>query len=205
MKKSLLLASLLLTSSNVYASQTSDSGKMFIGIGISNGAGTETYTLTGGGSSTTSEYDFDSKSVPLTWGYITYDNNRVKLSYQKITMDWKLGASSDKFSGIDFDFDWTLESIKVGNLLPYLGVGIGSYTYENTAQYFADNEDLRGIAINLNAGLLYSVSDNLEFEAAYKNKSIQWQDAYVYSGWTRYDSEMDEKMSSLYLGLNYKF
>jgi hypothetical protein len=204
MKKSLVVAALLLASSSVFAAETSDAGKWFVGIGMTNGGGTETGTLTGGGVSFTGEFDFDSKSVPLTIGYITNSNNRAKLTFQTIKADWDNGGS-DKFSGMDFDFDWTIESWKTNNILPYAGIGIGVYTFEDTAQYYADNEDLRGVALNMNAGILYQANNNLEFEAGYKYKSITWEESYYYSGSTRVNLELDEKISSLYLGLNYKF
>jgi len=204
MKKSLVVATLLLASSSMFASETSDAGKWFVGIGMTNGGGTETYKETAGALSYTAEGNYDSKSVPLTVGYITSSNNRAKLSFQTIKADWDNGGS-DKFSGMDFDFDWTIESWKTNNILPYAGIGMGLYTYEDTAQYYADNEDLKGVAFNVNAGILYQANNNLEFEAGYKYKSITWQDSYYYYGSTRVDAELDEKISSLYLGLNYKF
>ncbi len=63
------------------------------------------------GYSASGDASFDSSSMPLTVGYITSNNNRAKVSFQTITAKFDNG-SKEKFSGVDFDFDWTIESIE---------------------------------------------------------------------------------------------
>ncbi len=92
-----------------------------------------------------------------------------------------------------------LNQWKNDSVTPYVGVGIGSYKYNDTAQYYLDNEDLRGVAINLNAGLLFQTTKNLELELAYKYKSIQWQDTMLYVGIIPATIELEEKLVAFIL------
>jgi opacity protein-like surface antigen len=196
MKKSLIVAGLLLAGSTLLAD---DANKLFIGIGTSVGTGEGTVEVSGIGVSVDADYD----SIPLTLGYITSSEDRFKISYQKINAEHKaLGETlKDKYSGFDFDYDWTIQSWKTNKVLPYVGVGIGFYKMENTADMFVDNEDLKGISYNLNAGILYQSVDKFEVELGYKFKHIKWQDIkYSY-----YTIGVEDDIGSLYLGLNYKF
>ena len=206
MKKSLIVAGMLLVGTSVMAQELNDSGKWFAGIGMFNGSGTETAAAPVSGStiSVSAEADYDASSVPVTIGYVDKRNNRLKLSYSKIDVDWDDG-DSDSATGFDFNYDFTLESIKSESLLPYIGIGIGFYNADNTAQYYVDGEDLKGVSSNLSLGLLYSINSNVEIEAAYSIKHIKWQDTSVYSGSTRIDVSMEEDISGLYAGINYKF
>jgi len=126
------------------------------------------------------------------------------LSYSKIDVDWNNG-DSNSVTGYDFYYDFTLESIKSENLLTYIGIGIGFYNADDTAQYLADGEDLKGVSANFSLGLLYSINTNVEIEAAYSIKHIKWQDTYLYYGNTRIDMELEDDAKGLYVGINYKF
>lgn len=197
MKKSLIVAGLLLAGSSLLAD---DANKLFVGIGANIGTGEQTASIAG--ISATADGDYD--SIPITFGYITSDGDRFKISYQKINADynWDGETYKDKFTGFDFDYDWTIQSWKANKVLPYLGVGIGFYKYDGSAEYLVGNEDLKGVALNLNAGILYQLVDNIDIELGYKFKHIKWQDIRLLSGYTL---EQEDDIGSLYIGLNYKF
>jgi len=223
MKKSLLLAGLLLTTTGAFAAENTDAGKWFIGIGMTNGSGTTSvtdsgrysyynYPYTSGVYGSSTDYDYDSDSIPLTLGFITSSNNRAKISVQTINAKTSDG-SKNKLEGIDFDFDWTFDSAKDSKITPYIGLGLGSYSVKDSAQYFVDNEDLKGVSVNFNAGILYNVDKNLEFELGYKHKTITWQDV-TYNSYCLVNNrtshcsgklEGEEQLNSLYIGANYKF
>lgn len=219
---------LLLTGSITLASETNDSGRFFIGIGATNGSGTETiktdetariisgsvfFNTTYNTSSDSFSNSLKQKSVPVTVGYITDGHNRFKISTQNITIDFNQGGS-DKISGYDVDFDITLESLGSSKMLPYIGIGVGSYKYDSY-------ENLKGTAFNFNTGLLYKITPRFELDFAFKYKAITWEDtdySYTTSGttpnafgpipYTAYvngTESIDTKMGSIYCGLNYKF
>ncbi len=197
MTKSLIVIGLLLTGTSLVAN---DAGKWFIGIGTFNGSGTNTYTTSAGVISEESETDYDASSIPLSIGFVGSTNNRLKFS--SVSIDADSDGEAETFSGFDIDYNFTFGT---SNLLPYIGVGLGIYTYEDTAQYFVENEDLKGVSVNFNFGLLYGITENLEFEAAYQRKSIKWQDSTYNDGYTDIDVETEDVISGIYLGINLKF
>lgn len=214
MTKKLVMVSLLLAGTSVFAAETSDAGKWFVGIGMTKGSGMDTFSESlsvpsqNYFSSDSYDSNYDTTSVPVTIGYITNSNNRAKLSFQTITVKAD-GGGEGKLKGMDFDFDWTIESIQNDKILPYVGIGIGSYTFVDSGELFSDNEDLVGASFNFNAGILYQANKNLELEIGYKHKTIQSEERTetgTYLGRTYTQTvDMQEQISSLYLGVNYKF
>jgi len=193
-KKSLIVAGLLLAGTNAVAK---DTDKFYIGIGVSNGSGTFTATDDYGNSITN---DYDSSSIPIKIGYMLENNNRFELSIE--SMDHKFDNGTDTVFGWNMDWNFTYPNNKIGDIItPYWTIGFGSYTYEDTAQYFDDNEDLKGFAFNYGIGGLYDINTNLEIEASFKGKAIEWQDVDI--GGTVVSS--DSTGIAFYLGLNYKF
>jgi len=202
MKKSISLISLLLAGS-LYGADSVDTGKYYVGLGFFNGSGTETNDWTGGLNSDT-KVDYDAKAFPISFGMVTSNNNRVEFSYTNADIDSDAGTSYD-IVGVDLNYDFTLESLQVDTLLPYIGVGVGFYEYKDSGTIYntQGNEDLQGIAWNLNVGLLYEITKDIEFEAAYQYKKITWEKLESVNGSS--SLEVDEKIHGLYVGFNYKF
>jgi len=202
MKKSLYIAGLLLASS-LYGAESTQTENFYVGIGFSNGTGTETNDWTGG-LNTDTKVDYDSKAFPLSIGMITSKNDRVELSYTNADVDTNEGTSYD-IVGIDLNYDFTLESLRVDQVLPYIGLGIGLYEFKDSGTIYniQGNEDLQGLALNLNLGLLYNLSKKIEFEAAYQYKNIQWEELESVNSSEKL--KVDEEIHSLYVGFNYKF
>jgi len=47
------------------------------------------------------------------------------------------------------DWNFNYPNYKLGDIItPYWTIGFGFYNYNDTAQYFNDNEDLKGTAFN---------------------------------------------------------
>ncbi len=201
MKKSLALASILLAGSLYGASN--DAGKFYVGLGYYTGSGTETNDWSGG-LNQDSTVDYDATAFPISVGYITSRHDRVEFSYTNANVDTDSNDSYD-LRGIDLNYDFTLESLSYKKVLPYVGIGFGVYEFQNSGTIYniQGGEDLQGVALNLNAGLVYSLTDNIEFEAAYQYKKIQWEDLKVVN--SSETLEIDEKIHGLYVGFNYKF
>jgi len=196
MKKHLIIANLLLAGSLFGASD--DAGKWYIGAGMMNGSGTHSVTRTNGYSNY--DIEFDVSIVPVSIGKIGANNNRVEVSLISADIDFATGEKAE-ISGYDINYDITLESLKSGNLLPYVGAGMGFYNWDNSGSLFQDGEDLKGVGFNLNAGLLYSIDKTIEFEVAYQTRTISWQDIQ----YTNYTSSLNQTLSGIYVGLNLKF
>jgi hypothetical protein len=193
-KKSLIVASLLFITTSALAL---DTNKLYIGIGTTTGSGTLTRTSTNGGYASA---DYDSSSTPFKIGYIFKNNNRFEFSVE--SMDHKFSGGTDTVSGWNMDWDFAYPNHKLADIItPYWTIGFGSYTYEDTAKYFSDNEDLKGLALNYGIGGLYSINNNFEIEASFKGKVIKWQDVTDGTTTVSYDSTG----TAMYLGINYKF
>jgi len=201
MKKSLCLAGLLLAG-NLYGASSS-SEDFYVGLGFYKGSGTETNEWSNSRLSDT-KVDYDSKAFPLSIGMITSNNDRVELSYINADIDTDEGRSFD-IRGLDLNYDFTLESLKFDKFLPYVGVGLGIYKFQDSGSIYniKDNKDLKGVALNANLGLLYLVSQNIEFEAVYQFKKINWQE--LESEDDNSKLQIDEETHGIYIGFNYKF
>jgi hypothetical protein len=212
MKKSLILVALLIGSISVMAksnknstkstksykkstksNKKSNSSKSYVGIGMASGSGK--YTL---GESKTS---YNSSSISVKFGMILQNDNRFELSYE--TEKHKFENQDDKVSGFNFDWNFAYPKDKIADVItPYWTLGLGYYTYEDTANKFEGNKDLTGAAFNYGIGGLYDINKNIELEASYKFKGIVWQD-YTTKG-TDITTKSNSAGSLFYLGLNYK-
>lgn len=188
MKKILCVTSIALLSS------LSANG-YFVGFEGSKGSGDSTLSSDLGYSSTS---DYDSSSLIFKFGKIK-KNTRWTISYESI--DMKFDSVTDKVIGLNSDLDY-LFNVNT-RFFPLIGAGIGFLKYENTAYLFVDDEDLRGIALNLRLGVLAKVDQNIALEVGYKYKNIQWQNIEGYD----YDEtlELESKQNSLYFGVNILF
>lgn len=175
--------------------------------GLAAGAQAQSFYVGGGVLSGSGEWDNnsptklenDTQGSSLKLGYITSGGNRAELSYTKTDIDFSNAFVQDvRVTGFDIDFLWTFGE---GQLKPYLGIGVGSYTFEDSAQFFTNNEDLKGFAFNLSAGLVYELIDNVELEAALRVKNIESE---KYRGGST-TTTVNQTMTNLYLGANVKF
>jgi len=190
---------MLMITSNALA-ESGDS-RVYLGLGGTTGSGEYSATASISGFSATASVDYDSSSIPVKIGYVMEDNDRLELSYESITADAG-GLTTETVSGGNLDWKFMLgQKPQLGEITPYGVLGIGLYEWENTAQYFTDNENLKGVSWNVGAGGLYGLADNLELEGLLQYKQINWQDIKV-SGVT---VSSDSSQVELYAGLNYKF
>jgi|TARA_R110001592_G_scaffold320584_1_gene598556 opacity protein-like surface antigen len=170
-----LLPLMVASSSSVMA------GQFYIGAGMAGLAGSGEEEYTQGSSSRTYDYSYSNASIRLgyQWSYA----NRLELSIGSIDVEYDENYEDETYSGFDVDyyFVWG-ESIK-----PYLMVGLGSYTFEDSAQYFSDNDDLSGLAFNFGGGVIWQFHEHLDVELGYKFKSISWQDAT--DGYNTYETQ----------------
>ena len=187
MKKLVLLVSLtILNMSPVWAD-------FYIGGGSLSGDGD--MEISSGGTGVT--LDHDTSGSFFRFGSVLSREGRVEFSAGKISFDYD-GGGTDDISGFDIDYLWTFGEDRVH---PLLGIGLGFYDMEDTASAFVENEDLKGVAFNFTAGLLFDVNENIELEASLRVKSIAWQDIDV-SGQI---VETQSSFSNFGLGVNFKF
>ena len=161
-----ILAGLALASFSTLAT----AGQFYIGAGAElAGSGEEEYTV--GSLSATVDYDYTAQSIRL--GYQQDNNNRFEVSLNNIDIEYTDGGDEETYTGLDLDyyFVWG-EKVK-----PYLMLGLGFYNYEDTAQYFVDDEDLSGVAFNLAGGVIWQFYEHMDVQVGYKVKAISWADA----------------------------
>jgi hypothetical protein len=196
MKKSLILVGLLIGSISAIAND--NSSKYYLGMGMVSGSGTLEMGRAEGQS-------YDSSSMPIKFGMMLDNDNRFEFSYEK--EKHKFTGTDNKVSGLNFDWNYTYPKYKIADAVtPYWTLGLGVYTYEDTAKFIAKNEDLTGAALNIGIGGLYDINKNIELEASYKFKVIVWE-KYTSKYENSDDIEIissDSTGSLFYLGLNYK-
>lgn len=177
---------------------SSSSKSFYIGLGAASGSGTNTY------SDGLDEYeeDIDNSSNMVKVGWLLRRDNRFEISSETITTKYT-NNSEDTLTGLNFDWQFTYPN---NNFAPYWTVGLGAFTWEDTAQYFVSNEDLSGLSFNYGFGGLYSINETLELDIGFKGKVINWQDVEVSNSYYYTDTiETSTNMSMIYFGLNVKF
>jgi hypothetical protein len=213
MKKSLILVALLIGSISVMAKSNksykkstksykkstksykkNSSSKYYFGVGMASGSGK--YKIN------SEKKSYDSTSIPVKFGMMLKNDNRFELSYE--TQKYKFDKQDDKLSGLNLDWSFLAPNDKIADkITPYWTVGLGYYTYEDSAKNNKNKKDLIGAAFNFGIGGLYDIDRNIELEASYKFKGIVW------NNYTNKDTDISTKSNStgslLYLGLNYKF
>lgn len=190
MKKLALCSALALVSLHAAADVTP---RFYAGLNLSTGSGTENVEWYDG---TETEADIDVSGSAIYGGYVFPSNNRFEISLTSISASYDEGDDSD-FSGIDFDWKFTLNA---ENVTPYLGVGFGLYTYEDTADVNKGG-DLNGIAFTLAGGVLAKVHEHVELDIALSRKGIGWETAKTESG----NVDVSEGMTMLSFGAHYLF
>jgi len=198
-KKSLIAASLLLASTSAFAQS-----KYYVGVGINTGSGTQTRSYASGGEY---ETEYDASSTNIKFGLIKPSGNRLEFTIETIAADRTGGNAfvqnvnhSDTTSEyVGYNFDYLFVFNAEDSLKPYIDLGVGLYKNDEITGYSAttgEAETASGIALNLGAGLLYGVTDNIEVETAYKMKSISWN---------LENPDTSETINMIYLGVNLTF
>jgi opacity protein-like surface antigen len=222
MKKSLILVGLLVGSISAIAND--NSSKYYLGMGMVSGSGTYTESMSEYSFDSSSfeesinEYSYDSSSMPIKFGMMLDNDNRFEFSYEKEKHKFTKIGVDKKISGFNFDWNFAYPKYKIADAVtPYWTLGLGYYTYEDSANFGDNEDDLKGTAFNYGIGGLYEINKNIELEASYKFKAISW-DSYTksktditYRSANNYtitettSTILSDLVGSLfYLGLNYK-
>ena len=183
MKKSLVLASLLLVGST---SVMAASNGVYVGadIGSTHYDGTVSAR---GTSATTSESD---GSQTLKVGYYLDTHNRIDAFYQHINID----DGKAYTTGIGYDY-----LIGENKFKPFVGAILGY----GSAKDDAGTLNISGTIYGAQAGLNYSINDNFSVEAGYRYMKSNMDDDIVVSG-VNFNVEIDP-ISNWFVGVNYKF
>ena len=191
MKKSLISALLL-----AGMSSAASAGSFYIGLGAAAGTGEEEMDISTSSASASDTFDYDTSSAELKLGYQTDSFNRWELSFNSLTAD--ADGEEQDFPGMDIDFYGTFGT---ADLKPFLGAGLGFYTYDGLEEFTVDNEDVNGLALNLTGGVFWTIADHFDLEASYEYKVISWET--LKSGST--EIELSEAIGQFQLGFRYIF
>ena len=200
LKKSLIAASICLATTSAVAS----TNNYYIGVGVNGGSGTQTRTYSSGGEY---ETEYDASSANIKFGFLLNSGNRFEINIDSITADRTGGNtffantnSSDVDSEyVGYNFDYLIMFNGENKLKPYMDLGLGVYNNDEITGYntsTGEAETATGLALNLGLGLTYSITSNIEVESAYKFKAISWN---------LDDPDTSEEISSIYVGVNFKF
>ncbi|MBL0702497.1 MAG: hypothetical protein JJV95_00755 [Sulfurospirillum sp.] len=199
MKKSLLLASLLMLSSTVLLAN--DAKKWFIGgefggMDIGTEKSSETHQ-----NPFPNERDI-SKNTQATYEAIKFgkyhNNGRFYGFYGH--QNTKDDITSDMF-GAGFDYIFK----DFGEIMPFVGLQ-ASYVkskIDNTDLKTLGIDSLSGINLGINTGMIFPVMDSVEIEVGLRLLELELQNS-VTKGTTQYEVELDGG-TQYYLGVNYKF
>lgn len=198
--KKLLVSNMLmvLLATNILAVDLKD---FYFGGGYSTGSGETTAENQTTKAEATAEYD--SSSMYYKIGYMVEDNQRIEFSYVKTTHEFTgdttvWGTDEDTISSTNVDFIFTLPT---DVLKPYVLIGLGIDTYDNTGKYFVDNIDLSSVSFDFGFGTYFLLTENVEFDLGYKAKTYLWQD-YVVSNDI---ITLTSSTSAIYFGVNIHF
>ncbi len=195
MKKSLLV--LLLCATLSFAEN-----KFYLGVGAGSGSGEYIYS-DDAGVNTVSKSDQEIRD--LKFGVIIEHNNRVEFSFSKLDVDLIASNNVDKtVTSINADFVLTLDfGQKDLVFIPFLTVGAGYSFWDGSENLTANNQVLMGTSINYGAGVLLSLTDNIDIELAYKGKKIVWQEIVeVPSGKV---VNVEDDVAVTYVGVHFNF
>ena len=196
MKKRLLIISLLfLGVINVFAFEIQTGNANFdIGYGKSIGSGTYKtsypYNKISNGS-------YTSNSTTIRLGYYLDRNHKWSISSENT--EAKFSNKVETIKGWNFDYYYIYHYYS--DFKPFINIGAGYYTYENTKQNFEENKDLTGISFNSSIGMFYDFKEFIQIESGLRFKFIKWNDI-------NYKDEViqsNSKEFSFYIGINYYF
>ena len=182
MKKSLILAGLLLAGTSLMASESG----IYVGVDIGNTDFDMTVNLNG---SSSSDSD-DGGSQTLKIGYYMDKNSRVYASYQNVNAD----GADIYTTAIGYDYLIGNEAYK-----PFVGafVGYGSAEIDDTTI------DISGMNYGMQAGLNYAINENFSVEGGFRYMKSSME--YSISGPGGTASLEIDTIQNWFVGANYKF
>lgn len=195
--KKLLSTSLLCAGLTAVPTAQAESG-FYLGLGLH--GGNEEVTLTNNNPSAPNRvYDVDTSGGTLKFGVILGSGDRAEVSLVNFDRSSSVsGESFNSYSAIDLDYLFVLSK---DSIQPYIGLGVGSISFDNTGALYASGQDLRGVSLNISAGIIMEVIPSIEVEAGLKFKGIAWQDST--DGFYTYQRE--SSISSVFVGANLRF
>lgn len=214
MKKSLILAGLLLTSSAVMAAGT----EFFVGIDASKSSMDvkETYTVTSGsvtyggvtygvGNGTTYEGDGSDTAPSIKFGLIIDDTHKTYIKYGS----WKDKWTKVTNTTLNYDYLIKLSSSKI---VPFVGANVGYTKVEVEA------EKATGSTYGIQTGILYPITDKLDFEftLAYSGYNVDktytsptlngtYTDGITFNNFVGSAKFEAESSTNIGVGITYKF
>lgn len=206
MKKSLIVAGLLLASSSAYATNES-----FIGVGTGNGKATMKATVTGtvnGTSINTALSESDSGGIfSVIGGTIIDDKHKLSIGYSKYNTE--AGSSMNSIDlGYSYYLNQTNLQIQNSKLKPFVNLGYMMNSYSIDVEGSTYSLDIDTKALMLGLGTDYKINEKSFVTMGYDfslstsgSESISIVDG---ADNVKIDLEFD-KMSRFYIGYNYKF
>lgn len=183
-----------------------DYNSLYFGFGIGSGSGSQNMKMDNYYYTGSYETNYDSKTTTFKIGHIFPSKNRFELSFNKINASAINGEyfllnetdyENSTYTG--FDLDWLLTLSTNKYIQPYLMIGFGFYSNDDIHGYRYDTgeEDItRALALNGGIGFNYIISNIVDLEVAYKIKSMSWNIE---------EPDIDDRVNSLYVGMNLKF
>ncbi len=213
MNKSIVLASLILANASLMATET----KWFVGLDMSKVkssvkekvSGTVAVTYNGAAylnASGTLEdtTNVDDSAPGIKVGMILNDVNRISLHYTKYDFDYNSELTKYMLS-----YDYLFSPIS--GFSPYLGAHLAQAKLNAYDGFAKDSGQIYGVQ----AGILYGITSNLEFEAGIAlsqtniNPTLGLSATYTSGPWTatgtgQYTMDINN-MTTMFAGFNYKF
>ena len=185
--------------------------KVYIGIDIGNAKVESTKDLIGERLDThkVESGSFSNKksgnAQTLKIGYPIDSNSRVMAFYQNMSADNAKGSTY----GIGYDY-----LIGDNEIKPFVGVFAGRNTLKISSQDGRTDSDISGMGYGAQAGVNYTYTKNVSFEAGYRYMKLNSEQTVTYSGpevtYLGYDGTLTrtvkvDKITNLFVGVNYKF
>jgi opacity protein-like surface antigen len=178
-----ILLSFLLLSSFIYSNE-----KEYIGIGGMSGVGNQVWDFN-------SDYGYTHKAVTFKFGIIQKNESRLETAFNTFAIDGDSGWM-DVYMGMETNY---LYVIPTPIIKPYISCGVGVYISSSMTTYDErqDREtNAQSYSLNLGTGILIEIVKSLELEVSYQYRHFSWNVNNYY---------INDDMSNIYVGTNFKF
>lgn len=112
--------------------------------------------------------DTEDSPITLKAGYVTANQNRIEAYYKEDSISIKSDVVTvdDMFktSSLGVNYQWGISSLSTEKMLPYIRVGAGLGT--------AEDSDLNVVELDVGAGIHYKVTNNMELSAGVYRRAI---------------------------------
>lgn len=148
--------------------------------------------------------DTDQTGKTLVLGMIHPTKVRTSLKYTSIDAEIE---NDFKFDMTGIDIDGTFGFAETNAVMPYVMAGLGYYTWKDSHKAFFhdDDDELKGIALNLGIGAAFKVHEGVEIDVSYKYKGIYWQGMETRGFYENSDIDVTTSTSNLTLGARFLF